>query len=302
MQNTTIMTIHIKLFTRLLLAALVVMSGCSKEEYSLGDTTPPAKPTVNIVVDGKDATHPDGNGTGNVAVTITPEKAINYRVDFGDGQTPQTSTVNSFPYKYKHTGIKKFTVTVTVFGKAGSSNSYSQEISVYRAFEPDPAFVTMLTNNGTKKWRVDKDNPGHLGVSDANTNWPAWWAAGPNEKAGLGIYDDVYTFTAAGNVFTHETNNDMFGGKEYFKDFDPTLTGTGDYTLTGPKAGAYTETFSYDGDKATNTEYIVFSGKGHLGMYKGVHRYQVLERTATQMTLRCLQDPGAWYVKIIAIQ
>lgn len=302
MLNTTIMTIHIKLITRLLLAALIVMSGCNKDDYSLGDTTPPSTPSVKIVVEGKDATHPDGSGTGNIAVSITAERGINYRVDFGDGQTPVTSTVTDFAYQYKHTGIKKLTVVVTVFGKAGGSSTASQEISVYRAYEPDPTLITMLTNNGTKKWKVDKDSPGHLGVSDANTYFPAWWAAGPDEKAGLGIYDDVYTFTASGNVFTHETNNDLFGSKEYLKDFDPSLTGTGDFTLTGPTAGAYTETFGYDGDKANNIEYITFSNKGHLGMYKGVHKYQILERTDTHMSLRCLQDPGAWYVKIVAIQ
>jgi hypothetical protein len=296
------MTIHIKLFTRLLLAALVVMSGCKKEDYSLGDITPPAKPNVNIAIAGQDATHPNGDGKGNIAVSITAPGAINYRVDFGDGKKPVTSTVHEFPYQYSHTGIKKLTVIVTAFGKAGGSSTYSQEITVYREYEPDPTFVTMLTNNGTKKWRVDKDVPGHFGVSDANTMWPAWWAAGPNEKAGLGIYDDIYTFTATGNVFTHETHNDIFGSKEYLKDFDPALTGTGDYTLTGPTAGAYTETFGYDGDKAAKTEYITFSNRGHLGMYKGVHKYQVLERSDTQMSLRCLQDPGAWYVKIVAIQ
>lgn len=296
------MTIRIKLFTRLLLAALVVLSGCKKEDYALGDITPPGQPNVTITVNGKDATHPDGDGKGTIAVTVTAEGAINYRVDFGDGKKPVTSTVNDFPYQYSHTGIKKLTVKVTAFGKAGSSSIYTQEISVYREYEPDPAFVTMLTNNGTKKWRVDKDIPAHFGVSDANTMWPAWWAAGPNEKAGLGIYDDIYIFTATGDVFTHETHNDLFGSKENLKDFDPSLTGEGDYTLSGPTAGDYTDTFGYDGDKAAKIEYITFANKGHLGMYKSVHKFQVLERSDTQMSLRYLQGGTAWYVKIIAIQ
>lgn len=294
------MTIHIKLLAPVLLLVLMVMSSCHKDDYRFGDIITPSKPVLNIDITGKDATHPNGGGEGTITLNVVADNTINYRVDFGDGKPAQTSTANSFRYQYDHTGIKTLTVTVTVYGKAGNFSTNAQEITVYRAFEPDPALVTMLTNNGTKKWRVDKDTPGHLGVSDAAVFDPAWWAAGPDEKAGLGIYDDVYTFTANGNVFTHETNNDIFGSKEYLKDFDPSLTGEGDYTLTGPKAAAYTETFGYDG--SATTEYITFSSKGHLGMYKGVHKYQVLERTATQMTLRCLQTPGAWYVKIIAIQ
>lgn len=294
------MTKHIKLFTPFLLGILMVMNGCNKDDFRFGDITTPSKPVLDIAIAGKDATHPNGNGEGSISIHITADNTINYRVDFGDGKAAKTSTSPDFQYQYDHTGIKSLTVNVTVYGKAGNFSTNSQEITIYRAFEPDPAFVTMLTNNGTKKWRVDKDNPGHLGVSDAAVFTPAWWAAGPDEKAGLGIYDDVYTFTAAGNVFTHETNNDIFGNKVFLRDFDPSLTGEGDFTLTGPKAAAYTETFGYDG--SATTEYITFSSKGHLGMYQGVHKYQVLERSATQMTLRCLQNPGAWYVKIIAIQ
>ncbi|GEP93427.1 hypothetical protein SAMN05660909_05312 [Chitinophaga terrae (ex Kim and Jung 2007)] len=288
-----------KLLVPVLGFMLVAMASCEKE-YHFGDLTTPAKPVLNITVVGKDATHPNGNGSGNINVNIQSQNGINYKVDFGDGEAPQTSTTSEFSYQYKHTGIKTVTVSVTVYGKGGVSSTNSETITVYREFEPNPELVTMLTNNGAKKWRVDKDASAHLGVGDAASMVPGWWGAGPNEKAGLGIYDDVYTFTAQGNVFEHTTNNDLFGKKEYLKDFDPSLTGTGDFTLTGPTAASYTTTFSYDG--SATEEFIIFSGKGHLGMYLGAHKFQILERSATHMTLRCVQDPGAWYVKIIAIE
>lgn len=284
----------------LLAVILLFASGCDKNDYSFGDLTTPGKPVLTITINGKDATHPYGDGTGNIQLSINSEHAYNYKVDFGDGQQPKTGTVSNISYGYKHTGTKKFTITVIASGKAGISSSSTVDVEIYRAFTPNPDLVKMLTNNGIKKWRVDKDAPGHLGVSSADVLTPAWWAAGPNEKDGLGIYDDVYTFNASGNVFTHTTNNDLFGKKEYLKDFDPTLTGTGDYTLSGPKAAEYTETFGYDG--SATTEFITFPVKGHMGMYLGTHKFQVLERTDTHMTLRCVQDPGAWYVKIIAIQ
>jgi hypothetical protein len=189
---------------------------------------------------------------------------------------------------------------VSALGKGGSISTNSQQITIFRAFDPKPELVSMLTGTGTKKWRVDKDEPGNLGVGPAEAMTGEWWSAAPNEKAGLGIYDDIYTFTQSTLTFTHTTNNDLFGKKEYLKDFDPSLTGTGDYTLTGPTAASYTEAFGYDGG-AGGVEYITFANKGHLGMYLGVHKYQVISRTNTKMYLKCLQDPGAWFVKIVAV-
>ncbi len=283
----------------LFLAALLMLGSCRKTDQKFGDISTPAKPALSITIVGKEATHPDGDGSGKITLVVNSGNAFNYRVDFGDGTSPQMSTSNTFAHGYPHIGTKQFTITVIASGKAGVSSTTSETITIYRAFTPNPELVTMLTGNGTKKWRVDKDAPGHLGVSAGDVFFPAWWAAGPNEKNGLGIYDDVYTFNSTNNQFTHTTNNDIFGKKEYLVDFDPTLTGSDDYTLKGPAAASYTETFGYDGD--ANTEYITFSKKGHLGMYLGVHKYQVLERSDTRMSLRCLQAPGAWYVKIIAI-
>ncbi|QJB35448.1 PKD domain-containing protein [Chitinophaga oryzae] len=290
---------HITL-TFLFGAVLLLAGSCGKDDYKFGDLTTPGKPVLTLTVNGKDAAHPNGDGSGTIQLNISSEHAYNYKVDFGDGQAPKTGTVSAYTYTYKHTGVKKFTITVYASGKAGITSTNTMEVEIYRAFTPAPELVSMLTNNGVKKWRVDKDAPGHLGVSAADVFTPAWWAAAPDEKAGLGIYDDIYTFNANGNVFTHTTNNDLFGKKEYLKDFDPAMTGTGDYTLTGAKAADYTETFGFDG--SATEEFITFSVKGHLGIYLGTHKFQVLERTDTHMTLRCVQEPGAWYVKLIAIQ
>ncbi|MBC9930613.1 PKD domain-containing protein [Chitinophaga qingshengii] len=292
--------IHTIKQTFLLLAVLLFAGSCGKDDYKMRDLATPGKPVVTLTITGKDATHPNGDGSGTIQLSISAEHAYNYKVDFGDGKPAKFGTVNTFSYTYDFTGTKKLTITVMASGSAGITSSTTVEAEIYRAYTPDPELVRMLTNNGTKKWRVDKDEPGHLGVSAADVFTPAWWAAPPNDKAGLGIYDDVYTFNVKDNVFTHTTNNDLFGKKEYLKDFDPSLSGTGDYTLTGPKAADYTETFGYDGN--ATQEFITFAVKGHLGLYLGVHKYQVLERTDTHMTLRCVQDPGAWYVKLIAIQ
>lgn len=294
------MTTQIRSFLGIFVAILFTLSSCKKEDKTFGALITPSKPVITVTLIGKDALHPLGDGSGKVMVAIASDHAFNFKVDFGDGKAAQISTSNVFNYAYSlPTGNNNLTITASASGTAGITSTNTTDFQIYRAFNPSPALVTMLTNDGTKKWRVDKDAAGQLGVGPSTSNTPDWWSAAPNEKAGLGLYDDIYTFNSTGNIFTHTTNNDLFGKQEYLKDFDPTLTGTGDYTLTGPKAASYTEPFSYDG--APGVEYIVFSNKGHMGMYLGVHKYQVLARTATNMTLRCVQDPGAWYVKIIVV-
>lgn len=293
---------HLKKYVAFIFLLTLAFYGCKKEEIKFGNLDTPSMPQLEVNILGKDATHPNGDGSGNISIKITSEYAISYKVDFGDSKPAKISTSNVFNYAYSlPTGDNKLTLTVSALGKGGVMSTNSQEITIYRAFDPKPELVKMLTGTGTKKWRVNKDAPGNLGVGPAEAMTGEWWSAAPNEKAGLGIYDDIYTFTQATLTFTHTTNNDLFGKKEYLKDFDPTLTGDGDYTLTGPAAASYTEKFGYDGG-AGGVEYLTFANKGHLGMYFGVHKYQIISRTDTEMYLKCLQDPGAWFVKIIAVQ
>ncbi len=290
-----------KIFVSFLALMFVSFSGCKKEDKTFGPLDTPAVPTIEIILAGQDNAHPNGDGSGNITLKVSSEKAISYKVDFGDSKPVKINTSNVFNYSYAlPTGNNVLTITVSALGKGGSMSTKTQEITIYRAFDPSPEFVSMLTGNGSKKWRVDKDAAGHFGVGPADGLSGEWWSAGPNEKAGLGIYDDIYMFTQSTLTFTHTTNNDLFGQKQYLKDFDPSLTGDGDFTLSGAKAASYTEKFGYDG--SPGKEYITFSSKGHLGMYMGVHKYQVISRTNSVMILKCLQDPGAWFVKIIAVQ
>lgn len=295
------MSKNIKCIAGILFSLLLTVSSCTKEDKTFGDLTPPSAPVIDVQIVGKTATAPYGDSSGKVIITITSTNAINYKVSFGDGKADSMSTKNQFIYNYTHNDLKAYNVTVTVTGKGGiASSATSASFSVFRKFVPDPLLVTMLTNDGSKTWKVDSVAAGNIGVGPINTFTSDWYNAAPNEKAGLGMYDDEFTFTKSTSTFTHKTNNSLFGKKEYLKDFDATLTGSGDFTLTGSTAATYSETFSYDG--TSTTEYIVFGTKGHMGLYVGAHKYQILSRTATQMYLRCVgADGNAWYVKIKAI-
>ena len=270
------------------LALLLTISSCKKEDKTFGDLTAPAKPVIDVQVAGKTATAPDGDGSGKVIVTVTSANAINYSIDFGDGNTPVVSTVNTQEHVYSHIGTKTINITAIASGKAGLSSTGTAAASVKTDYIPSADLVTMLTNDASKTWKVDSASAGNIGVGPITSTTPEWYAAAPNEKVGVGLYDDEFTFTKAGNVFAHKTNNTIFGKKEYLTDFDPALTGTGDYTLTGTAAANYTEPFSYDG--VGGTEYIIFTMKGHMGIYVGTHKYEVLTKSATQMSLRCVGE------------
>ncbi|MDI9366226.1 MAG: hypothetical protein QM541_14815 [Flavobacterium sp.] len=294
------MSKNIKCISGIVFSLLLTLSSCTKQDKTFGDLTAPSAPVIDVQVVGKTTAAPYGDSSGKVIITITSTNAINYKVSFGDG-TDTLGTKNQFSYGYSHIGLKTLNVTVTTTGKGGiASTTTSAAFTLFRKFTPNAELVTMLTNNGSKTWKVDSASPGNIGVGPINTFTSDWYNAAPNEKAGVGMYDDEFIFTKNTSTFTHKTNNSLFGHKENLKDFDGTLTGTGDYTLLGSTAATYSETFSYDG--TGTTEYIVFGAKGHMGLYVGGHKYQILSRTATQMYLRCVgTDGNAWYVRIKAI-
>lgn len=313
------MSTKIKIVAAILGVILFGFTSCTQDTYSLGDLSSPTNLVINAEVVGKTAALPNGNGSGVVNFTFEAKDAISYKVDFGNGSAPKTfSSITSL--KYNKVGTKHYRVIVTALGKGGTTTTAIKEIDVYYAYDVNPATVTLLTGDSAtgKKWRIDKDVAGHLGLGpgpgrtdgNAETFTPSWWSAGANDKVGKGIYDDVYTFTNT-KMFTHQTNGDLYGTKSWFaKDFDPATPGVyggyGDeWILTYPD---YTEGFDYDGDAATATspkrEYITFDKHGHCGFFMGAHKYMILEITATTMWLRgSLPDTNenTWYVKLIAI-
>lgn len=299
--------------------SIIAFAGCKKDTFSLGALTSPTDLVITADIVGKTAALPNGDGTGIVNFTFLAKDAISYKVDFGDGSAPVV-VAPTVTRKYNKVGTKHYRVIVTAQGKGGITTTTIKEIDVYYAYIIDPAVVTLLTGNSAtgKQWRVDKDVAGHLGLGpgpgrtdgNAETFVPSWWSAAPNEKAGKGIYDDVYTFSNT-KVFTHTTNGDLYGIKAKFAiDFDPATPGVyggyGDeWVLATPN---YTEAFDYDGDAATSSspkrEYITFAQKGHCGFFMGSHKYMILSITATTMWLRG-SIPGTnentWYVKLIAL-
>ena len=53
------------------LTLLLVISVCKKKDYNMGDIIAPSDVMINTKIVGQDATHPDGDGSGNVEINLT---------------------------------------------------------------------------------------------------------------------------------------------------------------------------------------------------------------------------------------
>ena len=131
---------------------ILVFISCEKKEYSFGDLTPPTNLQINTVIAGQDATNPNGDGSGDVEITVTADNAIAYKVDF-DATTPVDLVflpTGSITHKYTREGVNNYTITAVVYGKGGSSSTITKDITVRSDFTPDAEIVANLVGTGTK--------------------------------------------------------------------------------------------------------------------------------------------------------
>ena len=55
-----------------------------------------------------------------------------------------------------------------------------------------------LYGDGSKSWVMARNLAQHMGCGESETNPTGWWSASPNEKDGMGVYDNVLTFSKDG--------------------------------------------------------------------------------------------------------
>lgn len=121
-------------------------------------------------------------------------------------------------YSYAQNGIQlriREAGTHSVELRAYNSNGLSQGSqtvqftleNTYRdPFDPTPYMKAMANS-----WVWDQANKGHFGCGENVDNPTGWWSCDPDGKAGVGLYDDVMTFTAEGQY----TYNPGEGGTVY---------------------------------------------------------------------------------------
>lgn len=289
----------------LLLITVIGFSSCKKDEYSFGAIKVPADLAVTAVIEGKNATNPNGNGTGKVLITATSSGALNYKIDFGDGTTEMVPN-GVITYRYSTPGTNDYTITVSAIGTGGAMSTISTSIKVFVDFVIPAPILQNLTDGNSKIWVTDNDAYGHFGVDDP-TRFSAdpgiwWYAAGANTREAC-AYDDEITFSkdVLDKVSINVNNKGAsfsIGASTGFYGFSG---GDGCYAINtgGTKICVFSN--SNSGYTTANSTKIQFRvpGNGIINFGTGGVIYEILSLTATQMKLRTIGIDGNQWFQIL---
>ncbi|MFV8366862.1 hypothetical protein [Flavobacterium sp. XS1P27] len=314
------MKTNIKYILGLFIVALTFIS-CNEEEYSLGELSAPANVVINTEVVGVDATHPNGDGSGSVKITVTGDNALSYKIDY-DANTPLDLVylpTGMTTKKYTSVGVNTYRITVVAYGKGGSSTNVTKDVTVRSDFTVAPEIVTALTNNTSKTWVVDKSVAGHLGVGPWNVASirPEWWAGGVNEKVASAncFYTATFTFAKVASSGTYSlqvaTPDGAFTKTGSLTTL-PGIPGSGDegcynygggtsaFSFIPASSGAPVVITNADNSTSTQTS-ILLSGVDTFIGYGAVQKeYEILVITPTYLYVRVqgTETGNAWYLKL----
>lgn len=267
---------------------------CREEDPELGN--PPSASDAGF-------SFTESTSTPNILNFKTNNPEVIAKWEFGNGTNAQGISVQGV---YPQAGT--YTVTLTVFARGGKASS-SQEIVIANS---DPTLLsnplyTLLTGgvdsvNG-KTWVIDSANAAHFGVGPepvgAGGLFPEYYAAGPNEKAGAGFYNDRYRFYIDAFKYDMITKGDVYVNSEHTDAFPGAVQSpVGDYigqlgNITG---------VSWSIEETPTDTFITVSGGSFIGYYTGVNTYQVVKFTENELFLRQLDTKNpdlAWYIRLI---
>ncbi len=271
--------------------------GCSGD--SDGDDTDQALAPKNLQVTteikGADAQNPEGDGSGEVTFKATAENAVRYTLRFDGSESVMAN--GSYTMVFEDPGINTYQVEIKAYNSSNASISKSVSVDVNREYEIPADFLTFLTGNDKKEWRVKSETVGHLGVGPKTSLFPEFYEAQPFEKDNTGMYDDTYILKAD-KGFTHETNSSVFGKAEPLRNDYGSIPDTpnDDDEYENYPLENYSETWTYS--ESNGKPRIHLSGNGFLGFYVGGdHVYEVIRQTETSMTLKTVGfDDNGWFI------
>ena len=303
-------------------ALIMVFSACQKQEYSMGDLTAPSNVVITTEIVGQDATHPNGDGSGDVKITISADNALALNVDYNANDDVDLVLLpnGSVTKKYTSLGTHTYRITGMAFGKGGTSSSTTKEITVRFDYSPDPAIITALTGDASKTWVVDKSIPAHFGVGPYNVGSirPEWWAGAINEKLSCCpcFYDAKFKFTkvAVGSYTLTVTTDNAFTKTGALTTLPgiPASGAEGCYTYPGgtsafaflPSSSGAPEEPSVPANSPSTQVSMLLAGVNTYIAYGAVLKeYEILAITNNSLYLRVqgTETGNAWYIKMIPV-
>ncbi len=180
-------------------------------------------------------------------------------------------------------------VWYTATGNGGSAIAWKYEfVPAVKVVTPEEMLAG--TDAAGKVWVMDNTAKGHLGCGESVENPAGWWSAGPDEKAGFGLYDDEVTFCPDGK-YIYNPGQD---GKMYIN---------WGVTAIGPNPGAEPDididwtltesTYEFDGSTITlapETPLVYVPSD----LVWSTPVFHVTELTESHMTL-VAENPGCYW-------
>jgi hypothetical protein len=310
------MTRFIKYCSALLMITLVIFS-CDKQDYKMGDLTAPSNVAINTTIVGQDATHPDGDGSGDVIIELTGDNVLSYKIDYNaaDGIALEFLPTGKTTRKYTSIGLNTYRITVVAYGPGATPTTVTKDIQVRSDFTPDESIVDHLTGGSSKVWRVNKDIPAHFGVGpwSSTSVTPEWWSAGVNEKVGCCncFYTATFTFTKQANgTFSIEskTPDGAFTKTGALAGGLPGIPASGDEGCYAYSGGTSSFSFVPSGSgiaastPSTKTAILLGGNTTFIGYGALLKEYEILSITEDELYLRAqgTETGNAWYLKLKA--
>ena len=308
------MTHYIK-YCLIVFTLLIAFGSCKKEQYHMGTLTAPSEVAINTKIIGQDATHPNGDGSGDVEIALTGKNVLSYKIDYdaSDGINFDFLANGKITRKYAKIGVTTFRITVVAYGAGATATTVTKDITVRFDYAPDATIVSNLTGTGAKTWSIDKEIAGHFGVGPWSTTsvTPEWWSAPPNDKAGCCncFYTASFTFTkvSAGNyTLTVTTPDGAFTKTGALAGGLPGIPGSGSegcYSYSGGTSSfSFVPSSSGIATSSPSTKVaIVLAGNNTFIGYGAVQKeYEILSISGSSLYLRVrgTETGNAWYLKL----
>lgn len=245
-----------------------------KSEYATGEDylVPWEKTTATYSVESSwnDA------GVEEIYITLPKGTPMSYVADQTELDDPRYLVLESKP-----ADMKKCLKLVANLKTSGNPDGIAWHYEFVKEGSAGGDVSDPLYGKTSKTWVLDSEANGHLGCGPDQANAAGWWAAGPNEKAGFGLYDDEITFYADGKyVF-----NPGADGKIYINK-DVTAIGSGttqseDYDIDWT---VQESTYTLNGDVLTFPEGVVI---GYVANNESVTNptYVITENTEDKLVI-----------------
>lgn len=218
-----------------------------KSEYATGEDylVPWEKTTATYSVESSwnDA------GVEEIYITLPKGTPMSYVADQTELDDPRYLVLESKP-----ADMKKCLKLVANLKTSGNPDGIAWHYEFVKEGSAGGDVTDPLYGKTSKTWVLDSEANGHIGCGPDQANAAGWWAAGPDEKAGFGLYDDEITFYADGKyVFNPGADGKIYINKEVTA-IGPGTTQSEDYDIDWT---VQESTYTLNGDVLTFPEGVV---------------------------------------------